>query len=78
MRKKMSVLAFLLLSALVYAGCGNKQAEAPGEEAPASVTETEASATPKPELEEEETVKDAGISVVETGFGAEIPDSVNA
>ena len=78
MRKKMSVLAFLLLSALVYAGCGSKQAEAPGEEAPASVTETEASATPKPELEEEETVKDAGISVVETGFGAEIPDSVNA
>lgn len=78
MRKRMSVLALLLLSALVYAGCGSKQAEAPGEEAPASVTETEASATPKPELEEEETVKDAGISVVETGFGAEIPDSVNA
>ena len=78
MRKRMSVLALLLLSALVYAGCGSKQAEAPGEEAPASVTETEASATPKPELEKEETVKDAGISVVETGFGAEIPDSVNA
>ena len=78
MRKRMSVLALLLLSALVYAGCGSKQAEAPGEEAPASVTETEASATPKPELEEEETVKDAGISVVETGFGAEIPDNVNA
>ena len=78
MRKRMSVLALLLLSALVYAGCGSKQAEAPGEEAPAPVTETEASATPKPELEEEETVKDAGISVVETGFGAEIPDSVNA
>ena len=78
MRKRMSVLVLLLLSALVYAGCGSKQAEAPGEEAPASVTETEASATPKPELEEEETVKDAGISVVETGFGAEIPDSVNA
>ena len=78
MRKRMSVLVLLLLSAFVYAGCGSKQAEAPGEEAPASVTETEASATPKPELEEEETVKDAGISVVETGFGAEIPDSVNA
>ena len=78
MRKRMSVLALLLLSALVYAGFGSKQAEAPGEEAPASVTETEASATPKPELEKEETVKDAGISVVETGFGAEIPDSVNA
>ena len=78
MRKRMSVLVLLLLSALVYAGCGSKQAEAPGEEAPASVTETEASATPKPELEKEETVKDAGISVVETGFGAEIPDSVNA
>ena len=78
MRKRMSVLALLLLSALVYAGCGSKQAEAPGEEAPASVTETEASATPKPELEKEETVKDAGISVVETGFGAEIPDRVNA
>ena len=78
MRKRMSVLALLLLSALVYAGCGSKQAEAPVEEAPASVTETEVSATPKPELEKEETVKDAGISVVETGFGAEIPDSVNA
>ena len=78
MRKRMSVLVLLLLSALVYAGCGSKQAEAPGEEAPASVTETEASATPKPELEEEETVKDAGISVVETVFGAEIPDNVNA
>ena len=78
MRKRMSVLVLLLLSALVYAGCGSKQAEAPGEEAPASVTETEASATPKPELEEEETVKDAGISVVEMGFGAEIPDNVNA
>lgn len=78
MRKRMSVLALLLLSALVYAGCGSKQAEAPVEEAPDSVTETEVSATPKPELEKEETVKDAGISVVETGFGAEIPDSVNA
>ena len=52
MRKRLSVLALLLLSALVYAGCGSKQAEAPVEEAPASVTETEASATPKPELEE--------------------------
>ena len=78
MRKKMSVLAFLLLSAYVLAGCGSKNEAAPKEETPALKTETEASVEPKQELDEEETVKDAGISVVETGFSAEIPDSVNA
>ena len=40
MRKKMSVLAFLLLSAYVLAGCGSKNEAAPKEETPALKTET--------------------------------------
>ena len=54
MRKKMSVLAFLLLSAYVLAGCGSKNEAAPKEETPALQTETEASVEPTQELDEED------------------------